>query len=382
MGPVFGLQGKLADWRREGFIDADQAERITAFEAVRSRPKLALALAVLGAFTIGVGIIAIIAANWDEIPISLRLGLHVAVNLGLGGTIWYWARQRDPDLTARVEGGVLLLSLSTLGLIAHIGQSFQLQGTTAGLLGGWLLLATPFTLALARGGLNRWVWTLGLFAWLLFTLDEHEHWLNDHRLMTSCLTLFLAALYALRAACPPLPPAWARHCGQVTVGGAILGVTLMLLIIGPLMGGHPVGAPVRTDGLIGAGIGFLALAGAHLLVPADRRGTRAGLGLAVALAPPLAILPLLLTGVTAAIVTGVAFCLYWIGLARLALIAQQTNWFRLAVALIAVRVFVAYLDAAGGLMATGLGLVLAGLVLIALAFGAGRVMSWGKGRGA
>ncbi|MFV3129742.1 DUF2157 domain-containing protein [Niveispirillum sp. KHB5.9] len=382
MGPVFGLQGKLADWRREGFIDADQAERIAAFEAGRGRPKLALALAVLGAFTIGVGIIAIIAANWDEIPISLRLGLHVAVNLGLGGTIWYWARQHSPDLEARVEGGVLLLSLSTLGLIAHIGQSFQLQGTTAGLLGGWLLLATPFTWALARGGLNRWVWTLGLFGWLLATLDEHHHWLNRHHLMTSCVALSAAAFYALRAACPPLPPAWARYCGQVSVGAVIAGLTIMLLIVQPLHG-HAASAETQIDALIGAGIGLLALVAAHLLVPSDRRGSlRIGLGLALALAPPLSILPLLLSGVTGAIITGVAFCLYWIGLARLALMAHQTNWFRLAVALIAVRVFVAYLDAAGGLMATGLGLVLAGLVLIALAFGASRVMSWGKGRGA
>ena len=74
MGPVFGLQGKLADWRREGIIDAAQADRITAFEAARGRPRLVVALAVLGAFTIGVGIIAIVAANWDAIPVTLRLG--------------------------------------------------------------------------------------------------------------------------------------------------------------------------------------------------------------------------------------------------------------------------------------------------------------------
>lgn len=379
MGPVFGLQGKLVDWRREGFIDADQAERIAAFEAARGRPRLALALAVLGAFTIGVGIIAIIAANWDAIPISLRLGLHVAVNLALGGAVWFYARRPDPGLSGRVEGGVLLLSLSTLGLIAHIGQSFQLQGSTAGLLGGWLLLATPFTLALARGELNRWVWTLGLFAWLGFTMAEKADWLADHRLTMTVLSLFLAVLYGLRAAGPPLPPVWARHGGQVAAGAAILAASVMLLVVAPLLG-DPATAETRTDAVLGAVIGLLALGGAHLLVPADRRGAAAGLGLAIALAPPLAILPLLVTGVTGAIATGVAFCLYWIGLARLALLAQRPTWFRVAVGLIAVRVFVAYLDAAGGLMATGLGLVLAGLVLIGLALAARRVMEWGGGK--
>jgi hypothetical protein len=51
-----------------------------------------------------------------------------------------------------------------------------------------------------------------------------------------------------------------------------------------------------------------------------------------------------------------------------------------AVALIAVRVFVAYLDATGGLLATGFGLVLAGAVLLGLAIAARRVMEWGEAK--
>lgn len=378
-----GLGDRLALWRREGLIDADTAERIAAFEATRGRPRLALALGVLGAFTIGVGIVAIIAANWDAIPIGLRLGLHVLINLGLGGAVWHWAGRGQPGLSARVEGGVLLLSLSTLALIAHVGQSFQLQGSVAGLLGGWLLLATPFTLLLARGGLNRWVWTLGLFTWVGALAVDHWDWLRDHRLLTTVVVLTVAALHGARAACPPLPPAWARHGGQVALGAAVLALSILLLIVAPLLGEAGTAAE-QTDALIGAAVGVLALAGTQALVPADRRGVRAGWCLALVLAPPLSILPLLVDGVAGAIITGVAFCLYWIGLARLALLTQRTGLFRLAVALVAVRVFVAYLDAAGGLMATGLGLVLAGLVLIALGLAARRAVVWGtaqKGEG-
>ncbi|WP_165771926.1 DUF2157 domain-containing protein [Niveispirillum lacus] len=375
MGPVFGLQGKLADWQRDGIIDADQAERIATYEAGRSRPRLALALAVLGAFTIGVGVIAIIAANWDAIPIALRLGLHMALNLVLGTAAWVWTRSTGPEPSVRGEGAVLLLSLSTLALIAHIGQSFQLQGSAAGLLGGWLLLATPFIVRLSRGGINRWVWTGGLFAWMLFTLDEHHRWLSDKHLLSTFFMLFLAVLSALRADRLRLPPVWARHLGQVAAGAAILGTSIMLMIVAPLMT-RPVTEAARHDVLIGAGVGLVALAAAHLLVPADRRGARLGLGVAVALAPALFALPLLFTGTTGAIIAGVAFCLYWIGLARLALVAGRPGWYRLAVVLIAVRVFVAYLDAAGGLMATGLGLILAGLVLLGLAYAAWRMMEW------
>lgn len=378
MGWGIGLGARLADWRREGLISDDQAERIAMFEAGRGRPKLALALAVLGAFTIGVGIIAIIAANWDAIPIGPRLGLHMLADLALGAAIWHWAGRRvdDPALAARVEGGVLVLSLSTLALIAHVGQSFQLQGSAAGLTGGWLLLVTPFTLALARGGLNRWVWVLGLFTWAGLLLGDHWDWLHERRLSATGLALFLSLLYLARLAVPPLPPVWARHLGQVAAGALVAGLTLLLLVLRPLIDRVPE-ADIMWDAGIGGMIGMAGIALAHLLSPADRKGARLGFGVLLALAPPLSVLPFLLDGTLAAIVTGVLFCLYWIALARLALLAHRPGWFRLAVGLIAVRVFVAYLDATGGLLATGFGLVLAGCVLLGLALAARRVMEWG-----
>ncbi|KPF86749.1 hypothetical protein IP70_06215 [alpha proteobacterium AAP38] len=375
MGWGYGLEAKLADWRREGLISDDQAARIAAFEASRGKPKLALALAVLGAFTIGVGIIAIIAANWDAIPIGPRLGLHILINLVLGGLVWHWAG--PTSLSVRVEGGVLLLSLSTLALIAHIGQSFQLQGSASGLMGGWLLLSTPFTLALARGGLNRWVWVLGLFTWAGALLSDHWDWLHDRRLSASILILFLALLYLARLSPRLVPAVWARHLGRAAVGTLIGGLTVLLLVLRPLIDGVPE-PDVMWDAGIGGVVGMMAIAAAHALSPGDMRGMRLGFGALLALAPPLSVLPFLLDGTLAAIVTGVLFCLYWIALARLALLTERPGWFRLAVALIAVRVFIAYLDATGGLLATGFGLVLAGLVLLGLAFAARRVMAWGE----
>lgn len=377
MGWGYGVEGKLDDWRREGLISNDQASRIAAFEAGRGRPKLALALAALGAFTIGVGIIAIIAANWDAIPIGPRLSLHILINLALGAFVWHAAGR--PVEAARLEGGALLLSLSTLALIAHIGQSFQLQGSLSGLMGGWLLLSTPFTLALARGGLNRWVWVLGLFTWTGAVLSDHWDALHEKRLSASILVLFLALFYMARLAPRPVPAVWARHLGQVAVGALIGGLTILLLVLRPLIDGVPE-PDVMWDAGIGGALGMVAIAAAHALCSPDRAGVRLAFGALLALAPPLSVLPFLLDGTLAAILTGVLFCLYWIALARLALLTERPGWFRVAVALIAVRVFVAYLDATGGLLATGFGLVLAGAVLLGLAIAARRVMEWGEAK--
>jgi len=373
-----GLARQLTDWQGVGLIDADTAARIAAFEAARHRPRLPAALAILGFFTMALGIIAIIAANWDAIPIGLRLGLHVALNLGLGAAAWLWRGQGAAKGMPRfrLEGALLLLSLSTLALIAHIGQSFHLQGDLAGLLRGWLLLVTPFTLMAVRAPLHRSLWLSGLVAWLSAELSDYWLTLHEWRLSGTAVMLAFALLYAARALSPPLDPAWARHIGRAAVATLVAATSFVLLVLRLLLDAVPPPAVVN-DATIAAIVGFVAIGGAHLLCPVDRAGTRRLFGLALALSPGLAVLPFILSQSPSAIVTGVLFCLYWVALGKLALDAQRPGFFKLAVALIALRVFVFYLEATGGLLATGFGLLAGGAVLLALALGARRIMAWG-----
>src|SRR5438132_8960513 len=58
------LERQVQRWQEAGIIDATTAERIIAHERRASRPVLLLAIGGLGAFTIGVGLISVIAANW------------------------------------------------------------------------------------------------------------------------------------------------------------------------------------------------------------------------------------------------------------------------------------------------------------------------------
>lgn len=382
-----GLARRLADWQGAGLVDAQTAGRIAAFEAARHRPRLPMALATLGGFAVALGLIAIIAANWDAIPIALRLGLHVALNLGLGLFIWMAARSLgdaaggDGAVGAagrlRVEAGLLLLSLSTLALVAHIGQSFQLQGDLTGLTGTWLLLATPFTWLLVRAPLHRFLWLLGLILWVGSVLADHWLDLHEWRLSGTAVMLCFALLYAARALPSPLDPGWTRFLGRSAAGLLVAATSFVLLVLRPLLDENPPPEAI-TDAGIAAAIGFLAIGAAHLLVPADRTGLRRGVGLLLALSPGLAVLPFMMEGTPAAIITGILFCLYWIAIARLALLAHRPDLFKLAVALIALRVFVVYLEATGGLLATGFGLIAGGVILFALALGARRVMAWGS----
>ena len=83
------LERQVQRWREAGIIDTTTAERIIAHERRASRPVLLLALGGLGAFTIGVGLISVIAANWGDIPRLVKLlamlGLFGANAYGLLG---------------------------------------------------------------------------------------------------------------------------------------------------------------------------------------------------------------------------------------------------------------------------------------------------------
>src|SRR5882672_9426322 len=79
------LERQVQRWQEAGIIDASTAERIITHERRTSRPLLLLALGGLGAFTIGVGLLSIIAANWGDIP---RLAKLLAM-LGLLGANAY-----------------------------------------------------------------------------------------------------------------------------------------------------------------------------------------------------------------------------------------------------------------------------------------------------
>ncbi|WP_162305840.1 DUF2157 domain-containing protein [Oleisolibacter albus] len=372
------MDRRLTAWTEAGLIDAATAARIRAFEAGQARPGLSHGLAVLGSFAMALGLVAIISANWDAIPVWLKLGTHLLLNLGLGAAAWIWAEQKG---SLRLEAVLLLLSASTLALIGHIGQSFHLQGGPTGLLGGWLLLVTPFTLALARHGLHRGLWTLGLLLFLGSALSDHADRLAAHHLFGAALVLPMAVVLAARIPLARLDHGWADQAAALGRASALALPSLLLLTDGFSPHDLPDGTGQGLLVMAGAGILLLAaeLAAGPTTGSADRR-RRWPLALLLGLCPALAALPGLIALPGHGLAQAMLFCLLWITVAALSLHAQRPGLYRLAVTLVALRVFIVFLDAAAGLMTTGLGLILAGAVLILLGAAARRAMAWGRQR--
>ena len=92
---------KLKAWEAAGLIDGDTAARIRVWEAEHARPLGLWAVFGIAALAIGLGILSVVAANWDRIPGEVRLGLHFALMAAIAGYLWLKAgslAERQPWL--------------------------------------------------------------------------------------------------------------------------------------------------------------------------------------------------------------------------------------------------------------------------------------------
>ncbi|HYX38826.1 MAG TPA: DUF2157 domain-containing protein [Oligoflexus sp.] len=179
------LDKHLNDWQTHGFLTSDQAHRIRQFEAARApASRLMLALTLLAVLSIGLGIISLIAANWDAIPGWFKLGCYFVLMFAQ-----IFALQRWDQKSGLVREGLhVLYILSILAGIGLIAQIFHVPSDGwrgAALwsilsLGVMLRARSWYTVVLWYGSFS-WAWLAFVFQgssthafmrfeWLLFTV--------------------------------------------------------------------------------------------------------------------------------------------------------------------------------------------------------------------
>ena len=186
------LSEALPELLRDGLLDPQQAERIRAKYAVpdeRSGTRMLLLLAILGSLLVGLGIILIVAHNWDDLPRSARTALaFLPVLLGQG--LLAFAVLRRPEVMAWREGSALLLACGLCASVALISQIYPIHGE----LEGYLLLCCALILPLLYipGSI---IVALGYLALVLWhgVLLRTEHF-GAERYPWSMLLLLLAAV--------------------------------------------------------------------------------------------------------------------------------------------------------------------------------------------
>ncbi len=152
------LDSKLTRWLEAGIIDADTRKRIQAFEHGKERPVALYALGGLGALTIAVGLVSIVAANWAEIGDTTKLGIDLLLGAVLAAALYMAAARGkvwQTDLMAGIYYGFTLASISL------VGQIYQLGSPTYQALLIWSACTLPF-MTLIRGRLLGLIWLAGL----------------------------------------------------------------------------------------------------------------------------------------------------------------------------------------------------------------------------
>jgi len=368
-----GIERKLAAWKKAGLLTEDQAAAIALHEQSQASGArwVVWSIASVGGLAIAVGIISVIAANWDDIPEKVKLAACGALLLGSLGGAWRTSRLENlwpRDLFLLFHSGMVP---ATIGLIAQI---YHLSGHP------WRAVALCAAFALpaavvAKQGLLTDVFIGFLTLALGLFMSEYD-WFNN---------LF---------------------DGDLRVAFIYAAFGLMLLFSASAIRGAHLGASAAAKRW---GIGLLAATSVAASVCWDTTGSRwlaqqphsilqwpQGIFLAAAAAfsarlwwtrPPalgarlaaIALLTLLLCGALVGRVDQnnlllrqfIGFGLFaglCIAVAMAAAESGSRLGTNLATLALAARVFVFYLELAKNLMTTGIGLIVTGFVCLAVAY--------------
>jgi uncharacterized membrane protein len=357
---------RINAWLEAGIIDQKAAEGIRAYEAAHSRPIALWAVVGLAALAIGLGLVSVVAANWDAIPGQVRLGLHLA--LLAAGAAWLW--WKGPDLEGDHpwfhEAALFVFGLLGLTFFGHVGQVYQTDAPLWQPLAGWLVLF--------------WLTAAAVFVILVWAAWDHASFdrLLDNRDIASGERARLALITGLPVLLAPLAawkrgtsmrPAFWRRLRQMAVSYAVLGASLLAISAGVEFDSSREAA---TRALPAVGTwALIAIVSASLVMLL--RPTLGGRATAMVLgvSGTIAIFSNMLTG--SQIAGAALFMLLWAAIAWASLWGGWRRLFQLAVGVLAFRIVILSLEFNEDLLTSGLGLIVSGLLGLAVAWGAMRV---------
>ncbi len=171
------LGEQLPQWEREGLIDAATAERLRGRFEPENRVGGNLAMIIissLGALLVGLGVIALFAANWETLSRAVRAGisllpLTICSALALIGFARNW--QARPFWEAL---GVLW-TIAIWSGFALVCQTYQLSDDVRGFVLACSLLGLP-VLYLTQSAAATVVWPIYGLIWFLTGQEKFNIW--------------------------------------------------------------------------------------------------------------------------------------------------------------------------------------------------------------
>ncbi len=359
------LDHKLAEWQKAGVLSAEDAARILAYEGHETRPYLLYAVGGLGALTIALGIIAIIASNWETIPGGLKLAIDIGLAVGLAAGIVAVDRRGIDWLRETLIGLYWAYVLASIGLISQV---YHLGGATWQALLVWTGLTFPLVTRGHSGGLAT-LWVLALHTTYCIALEP----LARTSRASEGLVVGLLGLVPLLCLAVATSARVERARPQFHHAFAGLGWCEALAMTS-LTTFAFYQAPLRPDKLGGLWItaGIAAVLIAYLVARAgrlvDQPAAVLPLRVLLVLLLVLSFGPILLAEGDLNLVGALAFIALWAVVAWVGYASHNARVLNLATAIIGIRLIAVYFEVFGSLLDTGLGLVTGGLLTVALTY--------------
>lgn len=362
------IKHRLQRWCDQGLISEAQLQAILSFEAEQGRHGwIYFGFLALGVVAISLGVIALIAANWDGMSDAMKLGADFVLLAVCAGGV-YKLRQRQSWIWHEVFLTAYgLLVLASIGLI---GQIYHLDGEFADAALFWSVVTLPLLL-MARYKLFPFIWTgLMLFALLSRVIDNMSFMGYEDRyaLMLISVPLLCLLVANVLAYFQQLRPTYSCFYFWAIAGG-ILSVWFLDLIYPELRGYI---GPFNPSLFWACVVVFIITLLSGLLMRHYTQLQR------TILYGVFAIYGLLGTMFWFSFKVDVVSAACNIGFAMLLAMffaaGGRYKLFNLFLALAGVRFLVVYFQLFGGLAMTGIGLVVSGLVIIGL------VVLWQRSR--
>jgi len=361
------LEQLTKKWVTAQVVDQPTADRILQFEGGVPRTSWVMyEVAGIGVTVVATGIISTVAANWDSISDTAKLIAYFILLATLA--LFAFRHSAIPGVVREtlftLFAGMILAGIGLIGQIYHLKS----DGYSAIFL--WLALILPLTLC-ATGRLINHLWFAGLcyalimwaagagsiieaqrLSWLVvvpFCMLGAGYWLFPYvsnAFAVAARIWSFAALLLVWAVVSNI--SWAN--GRI-IGAGMIGLNLEILLSGVLFA--VVGITLRRVHL-GRNLTFAMIFTV--------------LALGALILPPMILPPITLAMQEHQLLGCALFLLSWGGAATIAAMSDRRRLFDFAAFVIGVRFIVIYFEVFGSLAATGIGLIVSGLVILGIAY--------------
>ncbi|MBM9501872.1 DUF2157 domain-containing protein [Leptospira sp. 201903071] len=372
------LEHKLKKWVEAGLIGMEESDSILRFEENRKTPYLYYSFLILGVVVIGIGIIAVIAANWEEISdfVKLSAALLVLTSVGVAG---FLKRENQNLLTVLI----VLNSILILGMIGLVSQVYNLEGKYYEAAMLWCILNFLFLISTdSKTFLHLWLIGFQIFltGWIFekayssetlywteyfffSTIGYFTLWLASEKFSLDSrkgslffwTVLFLIAGSSFRGFIEKRPPEMPENLGWIAFSSEfpwrMLCIRLLAFVPAAylLIANHDFSKSQKKSLAISSFFFFF------LFFPFPFQYVQAFSFFSYVWNYLISLIPALL------------FILFWLGIASA--FRSHKRIFDLSIAIIGIRFLYFYFDVFGSLTYTGFGLILSGLLIIGFTIG-------------